>query len=110
APAARGREPRTVAAEVAVGRAPAGRMSDKDETATYVYCLVQRARAPVLTRAPRGLPGTGRLRALDTGEGLWLVVAQAPLARDRRDQFGHAVSRLEEGAAAGGTRGAGARP
>ena len=42
-------------------------MSDKDETATYVYCLVQRARAPVLTRAPRGLPGTGRLRALDTG-------------------------------------------
>ena len=56
-------------------------MSDKDETATYVYCLVQRARAPVLTRAPRGLPGTGRLRVLDTGEGLWLVVAQAPLAR-----------------------------
>ena len=56
-------------------------MSDKDESATYVYCLVRRAHAPLLTRAPRGLPGTGRVRALDAGEGLWLVVADAPLAR-----------------------------
>src|SRR5262249_27751044 len=29
---------------------------------------------------PRGLPGTGRVRALDAGDGLWLVVGDAPLA------------------------------
>jgi len=56
-------------------------MSDGNETATYVYCLVQRRGAPVLTRAPRGLPGTGRVRALDAGDGLWLVVGDAALAR-----------------------------
>jgi Gas vesicle synthesis protein GvpL/GvpF len=55
--------------------------SDKDGIATYVYALVQRRRAPVMTRAPRGLPGTGRVRVLDAGDGLWLVVADAPLAR-----------------------------
>ena len=53
----------------------------KDATATYLYCLVQREHAPVLARAPRGLPGTGRVRALDAGDGLWLVVAEAPLSR-----------------------------
>ena len=55
-------------------------MSDGNETATYVYCLVQRRRAPVLARAPRGLPGTGRVRALDGGDGVWLIVGDAPLA------------------------------
>jgi Gas vesicle synthesis protein GvpL/GvpF len=56
-------------------------VSDKEDTATYVYALVQRRRAPLLARPPRGLPSTGRLRALDAGHGLWLVVADAPLAR-----------------------------
>jgi hypothetical protein len=56
-------------------------VSGKDDTATYLYCLVQRDRAPALTRAPRGLPGAGRVRALDAGDGLWLLVADAPLAR-----------------------------
>ena len=70
-----------MAREVAVARAPAGRVSDKDETATYVYCLVQRRTAPALTRAPRGLPGTARVRAVDAGDGLWLIVGDAPLAR-----------------------------
>jgi Gas vesicle synthesis protein GvpL/GvpF len=77
-----------MAPEVAVAGTPAERVSDKDGTATYVYCLVQRAsadggpkRAPALTRAPRGLPGTGRVRELDAGAGLALVVADAPLSR-----------------------------
>jgi hypothetical protein len=56
-------------------------VTGKAEMATYVYGLVQRSRAPVLTRMPRGLPGTGRVRALDAGDGLWLVVADAPLSR-----------------------------
>lgn len=52
-------------------------------TATYVYCLLHHPgdRAPSLGRAPRGLPATGAVRTLDAGDGLWLVVADAPLAR-----------------------------
>jgi hypothetical protein len=49
--------------------------------ATYLYCLVQRATMPPLARAPRGLPQTGPLRALPLGTRLWLVAADAPLAR-----------------------------
>ena len=56
-------------------------MSDGTGTATYVYCLLQRRGAPTLTRAPRGLPGTGRVRAVDGGNGLGLVVGDAPLSR-----------------------------
>src|SRR5207237_5218053 len=83
APARRDRGPRAVAPEVAVGRALAGRerVTGRNETATYLYCLVRQERAPVLARAPRGLPATGRARALDAGDGLWLVVADAPLSR-----------------------------
>jgi hypothetical protein len=62
--------------EVAVAR-----VNGKGATATYLYGLAQRARAPVLTRAPRGLPAMGRPRAVAAGDGLWLVVADAPLAR-----------------------------
>jgi hypothetical protein len=48
-------------------------------TATYVYCVVRSGRAPDLRTAPRGLPGTGRPRAVGAAPGLWLVVADAPL-------------------------------
>jgi len=57
-------------------------------TATYVYCLVhlgrpgRASRATLSTaRAPRGLPRVHRVRALEAGDGLWLVVADAPLAQ-----------------------------
>jgi hypothetical protein len=50
-------------------------------TATYLYCLVRSPRSPRLAAAPRGLPGLGRPRAIPAGEGLWLVGADAPLAR-----------------------------
>jgi hypothetical protein len=55
-------------------------VSAADAAATYVYGVVRAATAPRLPRA-RGLPHTGALRALDAGGGLWLVVADAPLAR-----------------------------
>ncbi len=48
---------------------------------TYLYCLVQREKPPPLARAPRGLPGTGKLRLLDAGGGVWLVAADAPAAQ-----------------------------
>jgi Gas vesicle synthesis protein GvpL/GvpF len=54
---------------------------DPRDTATYLYCLVERKRAPALGRAPRGLDGTGPARAIDAGGGLWLVAADAPLTR-----------------------------
>ena len=50
-------------------------------TATYLYCLVRAAKAPALRDAPAGLPGGGKLRAIDAGRGLWLVAADAPLDR-----------------------------
>ena len=56
-------------------------MTGKNGKATYLYGLVQRKRSPSLTRAPRGLPGMGRVRAVDAGAGLWLLVADAPLDR-----------------------------
>ncbi|HEV7785749.1 MAG TPA: GvpL/GvpF family gas vesicle protein [Thermoanaerobaculia bacterium] len=47
--------------------------------ATYLYCLVRHSGEPPLAEAPPGLPGLGRLRALEVGGGLWLVAASAPL-------------------------------
>ena len=42
---------------------------------TYLYCLVRSGRKPGLRRVSRGVPGAGAVRALDAGNGLWLVVA-----------------------------------
>ncbi|HKH49163.1 MAG TPA: GvpL/GvpF family gas vesicle protein [Thermoanaerobaculia bacterium] len=47
-------------------------------TATYVYCLVRSAAPPSLEGAPDGLPGAAPPRLLPL-DGLWLVVADAPL-------------------------------
>ncbi len=49
--------------------------------ATYVYCAVQALSKPNLARAPSGPPGLGKHRLIDAGQGLWLVVADAPTAR-----------------------------
>jgi len=57
------------------------RMTRNVPKATYLYCVAHGRRAPSLGRAPRGLPGTGPLRVLDAGDGLWLVVTEAPLDR-----------------------------
>jgi len=53
----------------------------KSSIATYVYCVVASPRAPKLTRVPAGLPGARRVRLLDLDRGLYLVVADVPLAR-----------------------------
>ena len=50
---------------------------------TYMYCLVRCRKAPVVAKAPRGLPGMGRVRAVAVGDALWLIVADAP--RERYD-------------------------
>jgi len=52
-----------------------------DGTATYLYCLVHHPRPPSVRGAPRGLPGTSRVRVLEAGDDFWLVTADAPLDR-----------------------------
>ena len=58
-------------------------MTDANGTATYVYCLLKLSarRSPPRARGPRGLAGTGPVRALDVDDGLRLIVADAPLRR-----------------------------
>jgi hypothetical protein len=55
-------------------------MSNRDEMATYVYAVVESPAPPDLAGAPAGLPGAGAPRLLALGPGLWVVVADAPLA------------------------------
>jgi hypothetical protein len=47
--------------------------------AIYLYCLVRAAAEPAAAAAPPGLPDLSPPRALAVGEGLWLIVAGAPL-------------------------------
>lgn len=49
-------------------------------TAAYVYCLVSAQKRPSLARVPRGLPGATVPAALEVSPGLWVVMADAPLA------------------------------
>jgi hypothetical protein len=51
------------------------------ESAVYLYAIVRSVRRPAVNKAPDGLPHTGPVRALDAGRGVWLLVADAPLAR-----------------------------
>jgi hypothetical protein len=48
--------------------------------ATYLYCLVRAPRNPLSMEVPPGLPGLSPPRALAVGDGLWLIVASAPLS------------------------------
>lgn len=53
----------------------------RDRTATYLYGIVAGRTAPRLPRTGRGLPDTGPPRAVPAWDGVWLVVADAPLDR-----------------------------
>ncbi|HET7221501.1 MAG TPA: GvpL/GvpF family gas vesicle protein [Vicinamibacterales bacterium] len=53
------------------------------ESATYIYCLVERARRPVLRHLPRGLPFATTPELIDLGKRLWAVAATVPL-----DEYG----------------------
>ncbi|HEY3121087.1 MAG TPA: GvpL/GvpF family gas vesicle protein [Vicinamibacteria bacterium] len=63
--------------------------------ATYVYGLVRSARRPSLRKPPEGLPGTGPVRVVPAGPGLWLVVADAPLAQYDKATVERSLSDLE---------------
>ena len=49
--------------------------------ATYVYCVVQRARRPSRRGAPAGIPDGSPPDVSGIGTGLWLVQSQVPLER-----------------------------
>jgi hypothetical protein len=63
--------------------------------ATYVYGLVRSGRRPSARGAPEGLPGTGPVRLLPAGSGLWLVVADAPLAQYDKTPIERSLKDLE---------------
>jgi gas vesicle protein GvpL/GvpF len=51
-----------------------------NHSAVYLYCVVSSARRPAVARAPEGLAGATRPEAHEAGRGLWVIVAEAPLA------------------------------
>ena len=63
--------------------------------ATYVYGLLDRKTAPAVAKAPAGPPGLGPLRALPVRDGVWLLVATAPLARYGADAIERGLSDLD---------------
>ncbi|HEY4596183.1 MAG TPA: GvpL/GvpF family gas vesicle protein [Thermoanaerobaculia bacterium] len=62
--------------------------------ATYLYCLVRAPEKPSLAGAPPGLPGLSPPRALDAGDGLWLIAADAPLPEYGGDEIQRRLSDL----------------
>jgi hypothetical protein len=48
--------------------------------ATYVYCLIGSSAKPRLGRTLKGLPGSGPIRLVTVDSGIWLAVADVPLA------------------------------
>ncbi len=57
------------------------------DTATYIYCLVDRPGRPPLTRVPPGLPGATTPDLIDLGRNLWAVSAEVPLDRYAADRL-----------------------
>ncbi|HEY2291321.1 MAG TPA: GvpL/GvpF family gas vesicle protein [Thermoanaerobaculia bacterium] len=62
--------------------------------ATYLYCLVRAPAKPSLAGAPPGLPDLSPPRALDAGDGLWLIAAGAPLSRYGGEEIQRRLSDL----------------
>ena len=69
-------------------------MTSVDGSVTYAYCLLSARRPPPRGRQPRGLPGTGPVRALDLGAGLRLIVGDAPLSRYGREPIAEGLRDL----------------
>ena len=63
--------------------------------ATYVFCLVQSARAPSLLGVPESVPGAGPARLLSIDRDIWAVVADAPLDRFSSEQLEQDLQDLE---------------
>jgi hypothetical protein len=62
---------------------------------TYVYCIVASDRAPRTHRAPRGLPATGPVRAIEIDRGMYAVAADAPASRYSASAINRGLSNLD---------------
>ena len=61
---------------------------------TYVFCIVRSARRPTVPRvAP--MPGSGKLRVLPAGTGLWLIVCDVPAAEYAEDALTRGLQDLQ---------------
>lgn len=67
----------------------------KMTSGTYVYGLVESARAPSLSDGPAGLAGAGPLRALPVKPGRWVVAADVPLERYGEEPLARGLRDLE---------------
>src|SRR5688500_13572505 len=79
------------------GREPGtqSRQMTRTSPAVYLYVLVRSDRRPSLAGAPAGLPGTGPLRIIEAGPRLWLVAADAPLARYGEEPIARGLKDLD---------------
>lgn len=62
---------------------------------TYVYCVVRSARQPAQRGLRSGMPGSGPIRALDAGDGLWLIVSSVPAREYNEDAVARGLRNLE---------------
>src|SRR5262245_44373768 len=91
AAAARRRQARTLGGTVGDRDA----LMAKASTGTYVYCVIAAPRKPRLARVSIGLPAAGPVRLLDLERGLYLAVADVPLARYGEKAIKRSLSDLE---------------
>jgi gas vesicle protein GvpL/GvpF len=61
----------------------------------YVYCVIASQRPPRVARSLRGLPRAGRVRILDAGRDLYLVVADAPLSEYGEAAINRGLTNIE---------------
>lgn len=71
------------------------RPTPSSSTVTYVYCLVQAAKAPSLRGVPSSVPGAGAPRLLAVDQDVWAVVADAPIGRFTGDQLQQELQDVE---------------
>ena len=55
------------------------RRSTASPSGTYVYGVMRSRSKPMVPSRLKGLPGTGAVRALSVADGIWLIVADAPI-------------------------------
>lgn len=67
----------------------------KSPNATYLYCLVQSKTAPPFVAVPPGLAGMKPPRAIAAGPSMWLIGADAPLARYSPERIEAALPDLD---------------
>jgi len=65
------------------------------DTATYVYCVVQRAKRPSVARSLQTLPEGSRPSLIELGRARWAVVADVPLARYGESALASGIRDLE---------------